>query len=576
MDHPPASPEIDMEEVGIDKYSYLPEPIIHQIMSLLPTEDSTRISTLSKSSLLSWRSFPILDFDFYLMESTSRAVFTMDMFLNLVIHSLERRALRSDLRRLRFRACLHHRQHNVAVVVRRMVNFAIENKRMSLSGLQLDFTNLVLSCPLIEEFSITDCSSKVGICMTVCSAKLKTAKFKNWIGLDTIHMDNAACLESFSYSGDTINEHFQIINLSSCKSLKILKLDGVSITDKWLENLLSQFFSLEILKLKLCKQLKNLRISMGHLKIMSFKDCTSLENVDVVAQNLEFFRYSKKLPFTGRRCNFNLSKCTNLKDLQLIGARLNVTPGWTEEEISTPGFSFLERLKIEGCKFLKTINFYAEHLKHLELRGCSTLQDTEIDAPNLVSFVYGGPVLTSSAIIFCKYQYAELHLYYLGLVNDYYRRLRDFVGKFGHYQTLTLVCNADSQLIFPFETREMFIARLFDLKHLNIVLKTPIKSMVDLIDGLLWLVPHSETISINMACKLHAKFKFYYNSTSKFEYDEDDTKMGCCRYGIKCWRHFLTRVEMEIFEKFDEWESLQSFFMKMAKAEITTSIDKIE
>lgn len=52
--------------------------------------------------------------------------------------------------------------------------------------------------------------------------------------------------------------------------------------------------------------------------------------------------------------------------------------------------------------------------------------------------------------------------------------------------------------------------------------------------------------------------------------------MGCCRYGIKCWRHFLTRVEMEIFEKFDEWESLQSFFMKMAKAEITTSIDKIE
>lgn len=457
--------DMDVENYNIDRLSDLPEHIIHHIMSFLPTVDSTHVSTLSKSFSSLWRSFPILDFDFYLMESIARYVFTTNTFLDLVTRVLERRALKSDLQRLSFRACLNRiHEDGSKATLERMANFAMQNnvkdlflnfvnsrvrglpkevfscksiKRMLLGGLQLNSTNLVLSCPLIEDFSIINCTSAGQITINVCSPKLKSAKFENWIGLERILIDGARSLDSFSYTG-AAEQNCEIVNLVSCNSLKTVILKTASITDEWLKNQVSLFVSLEILKLANCKELKNVRILSKSLKIMHLQYCAALENVDVVAPKLEAFRSEGNT-----WCNIDLTECIRLKDLQLVSVRsANVSKEWSEEKICTSGFQFLENLKLERCELLKEITFYAEHLKHMELLSCENLQAVEIDAPNLVSLVYSGPVLLSSPVI-SYLQTSEIHLDYLLIPRDnrYYKSLRDLISNFGQCKTLTLACN---------------------------------------------------------------------------------------------------------------------------------------
>lgn len=51
------------ENSGMDQFSDLPEPNIHDIMFLLPSAEPARMSVLSKSLSSASRSFPIVDFN---------------------------------------------------------------------------------------------------------------------------------------------------------------------------------------------------------------------------------------------------------------------------------------------------------------------------------------------------------------------------------------------------------------------------------------------------------------------------------------------------------------------------------
>lgn len=56
--------EKDGVEEAFDRFSNLPVPIIHHIMSFLPTtKDVTRVAVLSKTLNSVCHSYPILDFD---------------------------------------------------------------------------------------------------------------------------------------------------------------------------------------------------------------------------------------------------------------------------------------------------------------------------------------------------------------------------------------------------------------------------------------------------------------------------------------------------------------------------------
>lgn len=81
-----------------DRISDSPEPIIHHIMSFLPSDrDSTSMSNLSKKFLSTRRSFPELDFDFGSFANLGKVKKTsnkkIQTFLNWVYDSIQRRLL---------------------------------------------------------------------------------------------------------------------------------------------------------------------------------------------------------------------------------------------------------------------------------------------------------------------------------------------------------------------------------------------------------------------------------------------------------------------------------------------------
>ncbi|PON89306.1 F-box domain containing protein [Trema orientale] len=174
-----------------DRFSDLPDHLIHQIMSLRSLTEATRFSTLSKRMSSPWISFPVLEF-----ESTAlcQSPHKQLMILTFVRESLKRRraARLLNFKRLSFRVFVDHYEvsRSVEEVLENLLEFAIHNKvielelsldhsltdyqrmksmpeaifysqtlrEISLSGLKFSSNHhLILYCPSIEDFSIFGC-----------------------------------------------------------------------------------------------------------------------------------------------------------------------------------------------------------------------------------------------------------------------------------------------------------------------------------------------------------------------------------------------------------------------------------
>ncbi|PON81931.1 F-box domain containing protein [Trema orientale] len=618
-----------------DRLSDLPEPIIHHVMSFLPTKSVTRFSALSRRLSSAWHSFPIINFDSDLASSFLLAA-SKQTFLDFGVASVQRRRRRRlssdcDLQRFRFRAPLGRCGDEENDDVGEIVSFALEErvkqltldcrpeckhgkveppvlpeavfssksiKTMELYGLKLRSSSdeglILVSCPLMEDLTIGECTTIPSLTdsssttVKVSCGKLKTLRFENCRGIQRIQVDDGAVrrttLESFSFVSRSHDYHCEI-DLSSCKSLKSLELKNVHIvSDEWFSGQVSQLVSLESLKLTSCGGLKSIVCRCNNsLKIMDLNDCWTLENIEVVSLNLEFFRYStvssgiisdSRVISNSRK--FDIRGCVFLKNLRLIGA--NVTDTWVRDNINAvSGFQFLENLCLKNCNLLEKVGFCTDHLKSMKLVNCQNLLAVEISAPNLVLFTYRGHVLLSPIVVTSLILDAELSLTNSGVLgSEYFKRLRNFVSYFDHCKTLTLDCHKDDEaLIFPSEEREALVSPLHDLNHLKIKLRrAELKRIVEVVDSLLWLAPRLKTLSIiTSESKPLVIFKFYYKPTSfKSEEDQGDVHARCLCYSslLKCWRHFLTRVEMDTFEDFDK-KALQSFFMENAEATLSTT-----
>ncbi|KAH7514804.1 hypothetical protein FEM48_Zijuj11G0129500 [Ziziphus jujuba var. spinosa] len=103
-------------------FSNLPDAIIHHIMSFLPIKEASRMSILSKSFNYSWRSFPLMNFD-YLLEQRHA-----ESFLDSLIYSLQHRLLRITYpQKLRFCGFPGNELDSTSSNIHRMINFGIEN-----------------------------------------------------------------------------------------------------------------------------------------------------------------------------------------------------------------------------------------------------------------------------------------------------------------------------------------------------------------------------------------------------------------------------------------------------------------
>jgi len=98
---------------------------------------------------------------------------------------------------------------------------------------------------------------------------------------------DASHLQSFSHFNSTGSCE---INLVDCKSLKILILHYITITDDWLGNHVPKLLLLENLTLRSCGFLKEIKIC--HQQSRSFKllHCDKLVKAEIKGSNANFIQ----------------------------------------------------------------------------------------------------------------------------------------------------------------------------------------------------------------------------------------------------------------------------------------------
>jgi hypothetical protein len=307
--------KMNLRADAFDRFSNLPESIVHQVMSLLPTKSATRMSALSRNFNSAWCSFPIFDFDddSYIAQATDRD----PEFLDFVCNSLKRFPSNICMQRFSLRVWLPKgpdnridssirfaAEHNVSELILRIdaqynshcrlprtaLQCAKSLTVLKLSGFVLEFEDLIPSCNLVEDLSLERCS--VSAKFIISSAKLTTLNLCFCKGLEKIEID-ALNLESFTYINCEVRPCE--INLSHCKNLKSLTLERTTITDNWLTDHVSKLVLLRNLRLVACRFLQKIKISNQQLESFELCRCDKLFMAEIDAPNLISFDYSGEL-----------------------------------------------------------------------------------------------------------------------------------------------------------------------------------------------------------------------------------------------------------------------------------------
>lgn len=463
------------DNISIDRFSDLPEHMIHQIVSLVPVKYATRTSVLSKRFRSAWLSNPVIEFNVnFFAHSVSYRKATQRL-MDFVGDTLKRRDTKANLQKLTFRGNLDDTTFKVPV--RSMINYALDKqveelylhgnvngnldgtlllsglcslpkvmffaksiKVLEIEGFKIQAQNFILSCPLIEKFRLSCC---VGLKSIRASGaqELKVVELEWCTGLEKIDID-ALNLESLSYTGRNPLQPCEIV-MTNCNSLRKLSLRCSTIMDQWLHYHVSRFHFLEILNLFGCPTLKYISVSHPNIKEIKLYNCVGVEKIDIVAQNLQSFTYGV---LQSRQCNINISACKYLRNLSLYNA--TITDRWVEDNMAV--LCLLKTLRLECCNVLEKIKFHHDLLTCFELHDCKVVE-AEIDAPNLSSFVYSGqlmlpPVITSSHWDAMIKLNTNLHNQQ-DPPSEWFTSLREFLLGFGTCNLLTLVCNNEKVTI---------------------------------------------------------------------------------------------------------------------------------
>ncbi|KAK2987666.1 hypothetical protein RJ640_027918 [Escallonia rubra] len=313
----------DDPDGGVDRISGLPEPIMHHIMSSLPTEDATHVSILSHNCRNLWKSYPILDFDQRLVEKASGTSSKKETeeFLDYLSKSIRCHSLNSALQKIRLHVNLRcftkprtgglRKSQNYKRLpaddrIDSAINFALENsvKELDLSIGSEDMNGSVVPYSLPETFFsgklhfnrnliLRRCDDPK--CIKLSGAKLKMVEVDQCSDVERLEI-NAPNFQSFSYNGLRDSGEIELIG---CEYLKNLSLKNAIITDKWVKDNVSTFLQLEILELMRCFRLKQIEISNEKLENFLFPNCSELVEVKVDTPKLLSFMYDGYLVSLG-------------------------------------------------------------------------------------------------------------------------------------------------------------------------------------------------------------------------------------------------------------------------------------
>ncbi|KAK2651008.1 hypothetical protein Ddye_018497 [Dipteronia dyeriana] len=574
----------------IDRISGLPDQIIHIIMLNLSTKDATRTTVLSKRFRSAWDSFPVLDFNSTYSRNWS-TVSGKHQFLEYMQGCIQRRAKNLGLLKFRlyvdavlldpiFRATDEAIIYAIANKVRELDltfnkyksnshGYSLQSSLISamfsantvtvlkLAGLDLKSLDHV-NFPSIEEMNLRGCD--MGNNLKISSDRLKIVELLGCVGISHIDVCSSN-LTTFSYQLKKLSNECDI-NLTACKSLKKLILKKVGLTSECLKANVSMLVLLENLKLGGCDKFEDICITSPSLKTLEIHDFKRLKKIVVVAVNLDSFVF--RTHNVNSECDIKVADCLFLKVLDISNAR--ITDSWVEKTVSK--LQFLKHLKLSACFLLRKIRVHHGALKCLKLIHCINLREVEFHCRTLTSFNYIGEGIHSNFCINSPVLEADLYINGGFLVIPY-KELRDFLGFFDHCKSLSISGNSIQWLIFPKDLRERLLPPLSDIKHLTIgssigssICSTVSDNIIELVDALLWLSPHIETITFASSYIQNKSLKLEYVNIEAFEEEGllgKEDQLCCQTLLIKCWRHFMKKVSMENFETSDQ-RKLRNYF----------------
>lgn len=341
-------------EASIDRFSGLPDSLIHHILSFLPIRLVVGLSFLSKQWRYMWTSTPLLCFDSSDHQSFGHGKLAQRRFQKFVGNCLKHHQ--------RINQNLHFSTSTTLPLCRFVFKMRLY------SGNKAFFDRCVrYAAENSNEFEL------------IILPALKKRSQPNWDYFLPDILCNSKSLTVLKLSSMVLNSSF-VVTLPSLKSLGLCQ---VRVNDETFYKMVLGCPALEELSIESCTDLLNVRISSLNLRSFVHENFLFHRNPDISIQKL------------------NLVSQKTLESLSLVYVNFGLNDKLLEDLIG--GLPVLQHLTLSSCfvKHSRQINVFSQQMKSFVLKRPQGNSEIEIniDTPKLVSFCYEGPMLSNVLFI---------------------------------------------------------------------------------------------------------------------------------------------------------------------------------
>ncbi|KAL2940685.1 hypothetical protein RDABS01_029035, partial [Bienertia sinuspersici] len=525
-----------------DRFSELPEDIIHYILSFLPIKDVVRARILSKT----WKSLNN-SYEIMLDLHYDHNSFALELLLDSEIEP------EIDEIRDKF---MHYADNHLSRVVQQQIPVLKLAVNVAVIGSEFCGVNHLME--LVRKARVEELSIFV-----------QTQDF-HWYD-DEVVFDEGIILYEFPYS-ITEAKWLRSLTLQGCKfisnnnsgmysSLQQLYLSQVLLfSDEALSNIANCCPEIEVIEFDCCFfRIDNLKLSkFPKLKKATVKgDHSNLQSVDITETNLESF-WCNSLDLD---CLMNLAACSNIRELKLKQCNI----GLDLLKDLTTYFPLLENAKLSSVipytEVLDRITVANPHLRSLKLLFDRVIQEISINCPKLSHFDYTGAgfeevYLDCPRLRTCYYDSREVpRLILLDSPTDmqynFYRfdvdykldkswfiSIRKFLEQIARYNT------ADGFVLDEFEGVQAFKPKNVHLQ-VQILYGGPETNQFStaFVDGLVWI---TRPTTLSVGCDCYHFVKYLCEKIAEKSRDS-----SCCDQQLcsKYWWHNISDFEVKHKEK---------------------------
>lgn len=439
-----------LDIASLDFISWMPDSIIHHILSFLRARDVTCTAILSRSWNRIWSTHPYVVFHFSYNNYVTKQEQVLDeMDVEKQKHDFLILTGNSICRRLAQEFCVRRFQ------------------------LYIEFPDIELLTPNMDQWigiAVKSTVPELALCVDSFSGS------KRYFYSVPHSISLAVSLRNLSLSGCRFESSLNI----KLPNLQKLSLSHSCFGDKFVfDRILLGCPVIEYVKVSFCKWMDSLLSvrSLPHLKYFEFLYSDEVDGIQIDVSDLHTFSFASSIMNWPRI--INLATCKALKELKLSGA--GVTSIFLPQALISQ-LHALEVLEFRNCNGSYGFKISSQRLKKLAFRDCHNLSGAEIDTPNLEFFEYCNcdepfiPIKASDHI--------KIHMRFslVGETVDWVVKLKQFFPKLRCFQDLKfIVYHHSKNMIIHEKLSEISFSSLFHFMHPKCICISS-KSYTDILD----------------------------------------------------------------------------------------------